>query len=285
MVVCINFADNRYKSAQQLNSKTALKWGADRVIEYSPNDIDEGFQKKNEYIFRNLKGYGYWLWKPYFIFKSLSEIEYGDYLMYTDSGSAFVNRISYLIDAMEKQNDDIMCFSINQNERTWTKRDTLILMEADDDKYLNSNQICATYIIIKKTDKSLRIVSEYLRYSQDSRILTDDVNVMGTDNYKEFRGHRHDQSIWSILCKKNDIEPYRDPSQYGLNESDFSSDILSRSSYPQIIESHRNAGINYEFELSYYSSFWSSVKNSIYKFLKKCKYNIKRMLKKTKAGV
>ena len=42
----------------------------------------------------------------------------------------------------------------------------------------------------------------HLYYAQDKRIITDDDNEMGVDNYEGFRDHRHDQSILSLLVKK-----------------------------------------------------------------------------------
>ena len=45
-------------------------------------------------------------------------------------------------------------------------------------------------------------MSEYLYYAQDKRIITDDPNELGYNNYEGFRDHRHDQSILSLLTKK-----------------------------------------------------------------------------------
>lgn len=253
MIVAINYADEKFKNAQKLNSKTAIKWGADKVIEYSIDDIDDEFYEQNKHIFCYSRGAGYWLWKPYIILKTLQDIEYGDYLIYSDAGSAFVNRISYLIDILNRDHLDVLCFCINQWERRWDKRDALILMDADKDEILDSNQIWAGYILVKKTDYTIELISEYLRYAQDRRIITDEPNVMGYDNYPEFVENRHDQTIWSLLCKLHRIPYYRDPSEHGFEEKffPFPQDVLMRSTYPQIIESHRQKDIKYEFELKY----------------------------------
>lgn len=51
------------------------------------NEIDESFRKANEEIFRIKRGYGLWIWMPYFIYKTLLEIcSDGDYLLYADGG-------------------------------------------------------------------------------------------------------------------------------------------------------------------------------------------------------
>ena len=47
--ILINYANKAFKKAQKLNSKTGLGVGNfDRVIEYSPKDIDKKFYEKNE---------------------------------------------------------------------------------------------------------------------------------------------------------------------------------------------------------------------------------------------
>ncbi len=280
MIVAVNFADEKYSNAQKLNSKTAKKWGANKVIEYSPADIDEIFRKDNEYILSQPRGQGYWLWKPYFILKTLQEIKEEDYLIYSDSGAAYVNKITFLIDIMKRDNIDIMPFCINQQEIKWTKRDILLLMDADQPWILNSAQICGSYIVVKKTKKSMEIISEWLEKAKDPRMVTDDPNVMGKDNYEEFIDNRHDQSIWSVLCKKKRILPYRDPSQFGLNNQEFAKDVLNRSTYPQIIESHRRGDIKYIFQLTSSNKWYHRVCKMSYEATHKFKDRIKILIKK-----
>ena len=49
----------------------------------------------------------------------------------------------------------------------------------------------------------------------DINLLAD--NKVDKDVYPSyFLEHRFDQSILSLLCKKHKIEPYRDPSQFGV---------------------------------------------------------------------
>lgn len=280
MIVAVNFADKKYCNAQKLNSKTAEKWGANKIIEYSPDDIDEEFKKENKYILSQGRGYGYWLWKPYFILKTLKKIDEGDYLIYSDSGASYVNKISYLVDIMERDKIDIMPFCINQPEIKWTKRDILLLLDADQPWILNSAQICGTYILVKKTKKSMEIISEWLEKAKDPRMITDDPNVMGKDNYEEFIDNRHDQSIWSVLCKKKGILPYRDPSQFGLDEQDFSAEILERSTYPQILESHRNGKIKYTFQLSISNKWYHRLCRKIYESISKVNNMIVKLVQK-----
>lgn len=251
MILAINYADDKFKKAQNFNSKMALKFGADRIKEYSDKDLSEQFKEKNKEIFRCVRGGGYWIWKPYIIKDALNRVKEGDYVIYTDAGSAFVNRIQYLIEAMNLENTDIMVFSIKHLEKCYTKRDAFILMDCDYPEIANTPQICGGYIVIRKTHYSYNFITEYLQYVQDSRIVADGENKMGKENYEGFVENRHDQSVLSLLCKKNGIKPFRDPSEWGVDKEGFPEDVLARSTYPQIIESHRNPDLHSVFQLQY----------------------------------
>ena len=48
---------------------------------------DKEFWKKNgDFIEKNKRGYGYWLWKSYIIKKTMDMMKDGDILLYLDSG-------------------------------------------------------------------------------------------------------------------------------------------------------------------------------------------------------
>lgn len=245
MITVINFADENFKKQQKYNTKSAYKFGAHKVIEYSPKDIDIEFIKKYSHIFSQKRGFGYWLWKPYIILKTLEKINYGDYLFYCDSSAYFVNKIQYLIDTMIKDKQDILAFELPLIERQWTKRDAFILMGCDKEEFVNSNQILSGYILVKKNDFTLNFFREYFNFCKDYRILTDSPNELGYENYSDFIDHRHDQSIFSLLCKKYGIKPHRDPSQFGTwpnkyitNGRDYKINKYD-DTYPQILVSCR----------------------------------------------
>lgn len=267
MIIAINYADEGFKKAQKLNLQTALKWGADKVIAYTPADIDEEFRKKNEVILSAKKGNGYYLWKPYFLNKAYSELQEGDYLIYTDAGSIYVNKIQYLIDCMEKENLDIMTFSLENDklERRYTKRDALILMGCDTPQYTDTPQSIGGYVILKKSPFVEKFLKEDLMYAQDRRIITEEPNILGKENYQDFIVHRHDQAVWSLMVKKYGLKRFRDPSQFGL-VNQYEKDVALRSDYPQIIDSHRmNVGSFAElrWKRSRLGKLYTKIKNKL----------------------
>lgn len=245
MIIAINYANEAWKCAQALNSKTALENGADEVIEYGPKDLDPEFAEKNADILKEKKGNGYWLWKPYVIAKTMSKMGDSDYLMYSDSGFCYVDNIKFLIQNMQEQNVDYMTFyperTENVLEKFWTKRDAFLLMECDFPKYTESLQTLGGIIVLKKTLQSLRLIENWLHYAQDRRILTDDENCMGKSNYDGFMENRHDQSILSLLVKKDNTKVFRCPS-VGYGENKYEWEKYSR--YPKILESHHMPNVN-----------------------------------------
>lgn len=239
-IVLINYSNNRYKNAQKINTKTAIDSGKfSKVISYSEEDIDECFFSSNKNILMQTKGGGFWLWKPYFIKKALEDLQDDEWLFYCDSGSRFINSISEFICSIG-DTFDIVPFELQYIEKYWTKRDCFQLMDCDNIIITDSKQRLGGFSLWKKTDFSIQFVSEWLRYAQDERILTDIENQLGMVNYENFEAHRHDQSIFSLLTKKYKIPAYRDPSQAGNNFIN----LYPNSKYHQFLISTRQMDIS-----------------------------------------
>ena len=244
MIIAVNYADKKFRRAQKLNSRTAGQWGADRVIEYGPDDIDEAFRRRNKEILDTPRGGGYYLWKPYFYRKAYDELGEGDYLVYIDSGAVYINKIQYLIDCMEQEETPLMIFSLEREriEKGNTKRDAFVLTGCDEARYTDTPQSIGGDFVCKKAPEVKAYLDEVLQYAQDIRIISDKPNVMGLPNYAEFADHRHDQSVISLMSKKYGFKRFRDPSQFGMTNR-YETEVERRSTYPQIVDSHRlNAG-------------------------------------------
>ncbi len=237
-ITAINYADRQFRNAQKLNTQTALLHGADSVIEYTGSDIDNEFYQRNKAILDQKRGNGYWLWKPYIIQKSLEQMKTGEYLIYSDAGSCYINDIEGLIESMQSERAEIMLFTLpNQYlEKFWSKRDAFILMGCDSEEYYDTPQRLAGFLLMKKSDAVYRFIQEWLEWAQDFRIITDQENCMQRENYPGFRENRHDQTVLSLLSKKHQLTAFRDPS---CAVSDNDRDVLERSRYPQIFDLHR----------------------------------------------
>jgi hypothetical protein len=233
--ILINYADKIYLQSQRLNSKSGIQTGGfTEVKEYGLNNLDANFVRKNEFILQYPRGAGYWVWKPYIIYHTLRTLQKDDILFYSDAGAEFISSLDeYMFDLCHQDPVGVILFKNNpQNlNKIWTKRDCFYYMNADQEEYINSPQLTATFQLCRKTEESLEFYRQYLDYSQDPRIITDAQNTCGLPNYPEFQDHRHDQSILSLLQLKHKLTTYEDPSQFG---NDF-----RENGFKQLINHHR----------------------------------------------
>jgi|SaaInl8_200m_RNA_FD_contig_31_1511664_length_4039_multi_11_in_0_out_0_3 hypothetical protein len=242
MKVYINYADKKFQKQQNFALLMANCFGAfDELIGYNNLNIDKDFYEANAQILEQKRGGGYWLWKPYFIVKTLQNMKDGDYLFYSDSGAFFLKSVDNLINELKKYNQDIMAFELPLIEKQWTKKELFINMNCDKDEFKNTNQIMATFHLIKKSDFSVDFYKEYLEYGYNNINITDefDKNIIQDEDFIE---HRHDQSIFSLLYKKYRLRPFKDATQRG----EFPSTYALSSDYhlePDILHNMPNGVI------------------------------------------
>lgn len=203
-IIGISYANKKYQKQLKINKISALKVGkVDEYYSYGPNDIDSEFRKKNKEILSRERGNGYWLWKPYFILKTLKEkLKEGDYLIYTDAGVMYMNSTKIIVDFLNEEKAKMWAFRLKFKEKMYSKRDAFILLGADTPFYTETPQYMATIQIYQKSKFTEKFLEKLLYYSQDKRIITDDNNTLGKDNYIGFRDNRHDQTVFSIMIKK-----------------------------------------------------------------------------------
>ncbi|GMO51552.1 MAG: hypothetical protein Pg6C_16380 [Treponemataceae bacterium] len=91
-------------------------------------------------------------------------------------------------------------------EKQWTKGDLFDYFDVRNKPEIYPHQIAATALLVKKADKSVKIIDRWLKVFYDNFNLVDDTPSL-SPNFPEFVENRHDQSIWSILVKINNI-PY-----------------------------------------------------------------------------
>jgi hypothetical protein len=232
--ILISFADEKYQSQQQLLTFSSKPY-FDEIINVGPEDIEQEFIESNQETFNFNRGYGYWIWKSYFIKRVLEYAQEGDILFYIDSGNEIINDLQPLFSLL--QNQDIILFKNRDSNplgnvwenSMWTKADCFNLMGCNEKKYKKGYQVDASYILLKKTLFSNQFINEYLKYSCNKNIITDIPNITG-NNESDFKDHRHDQSILSLLAIKHNVQLYESPSE--------SSNHIQKE-YPQLFNHFR----------------------------------------------
>lgn len=185
------------------------------------SDIETWFSIAHQEILTQKRGAGYWLWKPYFINRILQKLTDSDVLFYSDSGSFFIRRMEPIFQAVCDDIRGVIGFRLagGHLEKHYTKRDLLKYMNMDGTENSNTPQRMASFMCFRGTDFAKSMVGEYLELAKTPHLITDTPNKDGWDEHG-FQGHRHDQSIWSLLTKKYDVTILPDPTQWGVQHGE-----------------------------------------------------------------
>ena len=184
----------------------------DKIIFYTEKDLinDKFFwDQHSEFISKNKKGYGYWIWKPYVIKKTMETMKNGDILMYLDCGCEIGGSkqlsIPKFFDYVKK--DKIIttickrwiCF-----DKEWCKMDVLLHFDMQNSELINTRQYQAGAVMYYVCDKIKSFIDLWYETVCDYHMIDDSPSIK--PNFKSFREHRHDQSIFSLLLKKYNIQ-------------------------------------------------------------------------------
>ena len=178
------------------------------IFIYNEHAFDGNFKEIfHDKLNHNTRGFGYWIWKPYIILKLLEKIDYDDILVYTDIGCHInkngLDRLNEYIEIVKKH--DFLGYKLRIKDRKYTKSDLFSYFNVLNNKDItNTDTVCATNFILKKTDKNINLIRQWLDVFYKNFSLVDD-SVSKIKNFDDFIEHRHDQSIFSILVKMNNL--------------------------------------------------------------------------------
>lgn len=207
---------NFYEAVKRISDQARETKLFDNIYGITDEDLkkDEVFWRKhNKFIKESLRGWGYWIWKPYIIYKRMEDLDNNDVLLYADSGCEIdikkKDKIKKLIEDVKKENL-IGSYPSKKHhpflmEKKWNKMDVLKYFNIENDNdILNTNQRQASAIMIVKNDKTMSFLKEWYEICSNNYNLIDDSPSI-EKNFEVFEQNRHDQSIFSILSKKHDI--------------------------------------------------------------------------------
>jgi len=162
-------------------------------------------QHKN-FIQSNRRGYGYWIWKPFFILERLRQLPEDEVLLYADGGCSLnyegaVRLQEYITRA--SSNRGLLLFHLPLDEEVYSKRDCVerILPNVSPED-LGKQRIATTMLIVNSNSTKI-FFEEVLNISKENNYhYLDDSQSRGGES-TIFIDHRHDQSIISLLSKKH----------------------------------------------------------------------------------
>lgn len=197
----INFADKKYSAPRKILTELYQEYGFE-CIEYGPEDVDEFIITNGFSIHERIYGYG--CWKPYIILKTLSIMQEGDIVLYTDACDMVKRNPKEIIKQILLENGTMLVHGDFKNS-DWTKRDCFHVMECDSKKFHESKQLESGICAFIKNEKNKNLIEEWQRQNLNYDAASDDIKFFS--NYEGFRDHRHDQSILTNIALKNNITP------------------------------------------------------------------------------
>ena len=225
MNILVTYADKNMTISKDKLIKSALANGIDY---YDDVKLKGDFMEFNRDILNQPRGAGYWLWKPYVLFKALSKAMPDDVIVYSDAGVEFVNDIRFLTGRVQ----NVFLFANAWNHKDWCKRRVFDYFDCRE-----GNQVQASVILVRNTPFSRQFVKEWMLYCQLPGFI-DDVTGTHGDEYPQFKEHRHDQAILCALQQRYNISLHWWPAMYNngaftYQRGDFKDD------YPVIFHHHR----------------------------------------------
>ena len=193
----------------------------DEVIVYTLEDLksDKNFwSSHSEFIEKNKRGHGYWLWKPYLIRKTIRGMKDGDVLTYADAGCEIgigdedkghlVLPIESCIEAAKEEKivGTIVSSHSNSYERRWTKKDLPLHLGIADEPYMKEPQRQSGLVFFFVCEETRKLVNDWYSICCDYHLIDDSPSVSKND--EQFIEHRHDQSVFSQLTKKYGLFTY-----------------------------------------------------------------------------
>ena len=213
------------KSAQRLKIQAKKSGYYDEIKILSPRDFDLKMRTKYHKLKKEKKkrGYGYWFWKPEFLNKIINQLKSDDIIHYIDIGCHVQNKNSrfyeyldmiietdswllpfqYKCDEFDKFND--ISFP-KREEYKYTKSDLFEFFNFLDKREItHTAQFWAGSFFLKNCQKSKSFLEEWIKIFDNNFDLIDDTSSK-LKNFNGFIEHRHDQSAFSLLCKKYNIK-------------------------------------------------------------------------------
>jgi len=188
------------------------------VTEWSPKKLLlEGFSDVVREVRLNERGSGYWSWKPFIIQKKLNEVPDGDIVFYCDVGRRYPftlldQPITPYLQWMDARGQECLPGVENTWDGpvgVWIKREALVFTGMDRTEVYDSTIIQAGFSFWRAGVKSREFIRKWMDLCSRRELISDDPSSSGLIELAQFREHRHDQALLTLLCLKEGLAGLR----------------------------------------------------------------------------
>lgn len=222
----LSYGNHKFKNSIQRIKIEAERMNIfDKIYCFTEKDLDKQFLKQHgDFINKNDRGGGYWIWKPYIIKKVLDEMNENDILFYVDSGSQLnmegLERLCEYFEIVTNSKYGSLAFELPYLEKNWTKGDLFVHFGVQSNKNItHSWQLMATSFVLRKCDHVMSMINEWNTVMSNYDLINDIPSKYS--NYLGFTEHRHDQSVFSVIRKLRGSEIILDETCFPLLWDEF----------------------------------------------------------------
>lgn len=184
-----------------------------------------------------VQGFGWYIWKPYFIHEMLNSIPEGDGLLYLDSGCTISNgkesieKIADYLKIAEKYGV-VGSNSDPYIEQNYTSEDLMTRYKLTPEQR-TSNQYCAAILFVVNNLEGREFINEWRQMvcAESHRWVLPETYSL--PNHSQFIHHMHDQAVLSCLLKY-----HQKPSIVTGTKVTFGAIRLSRHRYGYRLDNH-----------------------------------------------
>lgn len=202
----LTFGNELYYGALKRIKKEVEKFNIfEKIFIFTEKDLinyPEFWNIHKEFIKKNPRFYGYSIWRPFLIKEIFKDMNEGDIIIYTDAGCEWnikgLKRLNEYINIVNNSESGILSFQLSQIEKMWSKMD--LIKELNSYDKLNTRQILSGIFFLQKNERTPVFLQEWYNLMCNYHLIDDSPSIL--PNYDSFVEHRHDQSCFSLLCKK-----------------------------------------------------------------------------------
>lgn len=194
----INYGDGRFSASRERIAREAEALGIfDKVVAYSPDDLDDDFRRNP--LFRYARGGGYWCWKPWITLDALNKTKPGDIICYCDSGCSLFPSKEWEEWFRMLDKYDMVVFRNMYRNKQYVKRYMLDYFKPVlGDWWGEYYQVVTGAYFVRNTPFVRRFFEEEMQLFTEDMVVDVPPEAMGREA-PCFVEHRHDQSLFSAL--------------------------------------------------------------------------------------